>query len=137
MSGDGISVPGYKLQGIDVETSWDAGTGSIYLGADKTKEPLGTLTMGGVVKSSNGTWYVNLATLSKSDVRVGTAEVLHARSYSAEEVTGVLSVRLSNVVVGANFIRAEIRGTFDRVLLHPEDLPERVYVAGSFTAMHN
>lgn len=128
------------LDGDSVSTSWAADTGAIFLGADENNQPLGTLTMtvGPVYTHPNGLRTVNVlsAVLSKSDVRVGTAEELNAMTYnliSAPDANHIFSVE-----IGTNYIRGNMSTVlFERVLFYPEDVPDIATVSGEFVAINN
>lgn len=120
------------LVGDNVESSqWIPEDGWVYLSADEFNEPLGTLTMSIGWKTEEEAYpeyYVASALLSKSDLKVGTAEELNARLYEMTEGT------ITYAEFGANFIRGHLSLKMERVLNWPDDEPETVIVNGSFTA---
>lgn len=140
MDGEGVVAGGLVFQGaLGVDTEWDRGQGLVYLGTDDNNEPICTLTMY-VSEGAPGRYFATSAVFSKSDVRVGTADVINARTYRAvpglrEGDAQTVAVQLEKVEVGANFIKASIRGEFERVRVYPTDAPERIGFRGTFTAV--
>lgn len=129
-----------KLVGKNVTTSWSENDGWIYLGADENNEPLGTLTMEISIPSSKSEPIkVVSAIQSKTDVRVGTADVLNARSYKimdpTEDFPNVVA-EITDWEIGTNYIKGSLHIDMERVLNYSTDLPEYVTVTGSFTAVN-
>ena len=121
------------LDGVDVDASWDSDAQAVYLGTDDTFEPLGTLTMDLEFNPSGPHHWVREATLSTTDVRVGTAAELNARLYTLKGLG-----EFSTTAWTRDYIVADtIHMSRERVLVWPNDSPEDVEVTGFFTALRN
>ena len=131
ISGDHTSM----IVGDNITSTWSPADGLVYLGTDKDKkdEPIGTLTMtiGPKISDELNEHLVLTATLSKTDRAVGTADQLNARLFTLVEGT------ITNVEIGANYIKASLGLKMERVLTYSWDEPESVDVIGTFTALSN
>ena len=120
------------IRGDDISSNWTPQDGLVYLGTDKykTEDPIGTLTMtiGSQISQDLNEHAVLTATLSKTDRAMGTADQLNARLYELVEGT------ITEVEIGANYIKGSLGLKMERVLIYTWDEPESVNVIGTFTA---
>ena len=118
----------YKLEliGENIDLRWDPNVHTIYLGTDENNEPLGTLTM--IVESNleaNKFCILTSASLSKTDVRVGTAGEFNAKLYKTESEQVFYVIELNQDL---------IHGELDDVLMKDVKTGELVIVNGWFIA---
>lgn len=123
-------------------TNWNPDEGRIYLGTEENEalnDPIGTLTMTIDRIEDSGeslTARVLTSALSKTDVREGTSAELNAKVYEQDYGDGSMpgSSYVFNVLVGRNFIGANLLLRMRRIQVNPGDEPEQVTVRGWFKA---
>jgi hypothetical protein len=112
--------------GDKVSTNWMPDAASIYLGPDEVNEPLLSLVM--QIELHEMRIDVTQATLTTSNVKVGTGPEIDGRSY---EGTGVIHT----FTIGRNYITGSLELDMERLLFWPEDQPESIRVEGIFLAV--
>lgn len=122
------------LIALEVSTNWDAESGAIWMSTDDIldDQPIGTVTMQIVVDFTRDTALIFPGGLvSKTDRRIGTAMELNPRTF--EIVRG----SLRNIVVGGNYISAEILDCdLVQVFVPSGQTPETASLTGTFTAVN-
>jgi hypothetical protein len=145
-----------RLVGKHVDTQWIPEDGWIFMNTDEvdTLNPIGTITLqlgafddasphsypyivdslGNPFVFESNEWEVNVASVSKTEIRKGTAAQLDAKLFESKAFGG----SIYHVELGANFIRGYLFIRMDRVKTNPNDpnfVEEVVLVSGEFTAM--
>lgn len=127
----------------DIDGNWIQELGLIYLGADDVHEPLGTLTLTIDTPEVGKHGYqarILSATLSTTDVRVGTAAELNARLYELIPDTFTTEPNCSPafpnhiriLALSDEQIQAYISLFMERVIVNPETPAETIKVCGHF-----
>ncbi|MDH3207556.1 MAG: hypothetical protein OEO79_13225 [Gemmatimonadota bacterium] len=120
------------LIGIDVDASWDYDAGTLWLGTDDLAEPLGTLTLTISEHVADGLAVgIENATLSMTDVRVGTALEINGRLYQQQGKGGGLWEAITREYIVVH----DLEIPMVRILINPGDLPEAVKLKGNFQAL--
>ncbi len=115
-----------ELIGENIDSRWDPYGHTIYLGTDDNNEPLGSLIM--TVDSNlavNKFCIIASASLSKTDVRVGTAGEFNARLYYIEPEQEFFVIELNQDL---------IHGELNDVSMKDANTGEFVKVNGWFIA---
>jgi len=123
------------LVGTDVDTNWDPDRGLIWLGTDDKLDgkPIGTVTAFVSVDYSNQNKSVEVHdfSISKTDVRKGTADELNARLFRGTSFVE----KWHQIEIGKNYIKAYFYLTnLERVIANTGQEPEQADVFGVFVA---
>ncbi len=132
----------YEIKSDNAKTNWDADAGYIFCNTDDKNEPLGTLTLTISSVNPDGNAIILDAIVSKTDVRVGTAEELNARTFlitprdtdPEADYTGSNGF-ITDAEIGSNYIKANFTMQMYRQIFWPDQEPESVKVSGTFTAV--
>lgn len=109
-----------------VKAKWNHDIGTIVLGPEDEGEPL-ALLMISIDMSGN----VISATLSTTDVRVGTGDELNGKLYQLTDL--LVGMRIKGNT--PTYIQVDgFEFSMDRQIMNQNDVPESIVVTGSFTA---
>lgn len=122
------------LKGEHVDAKWGREFGIAWLGTDEVHEPIGTLTLNLVPETNSQAYWFSSATLSTTDVKVGTAAELNARLYKLKE--GSISFCIPYVINDDYLLCDTFSIQMERVIVHQGDEPEDVLVTGKFNIVN-
>lgn len=115
-----------------VDTNWDENASFIFLSTDDLLEtaPIGTVTISIVADLERDTALIVPGGLvSKTDMRIGTADQLNARTFE------IIKGSIRNITVGSNFISGEIlQCNLLQTFIPDGQTPELATLSGTFTA---
>lgn len=129
-----------NLNGVHVDTNWDADAGFIFLNTDACSEgPIGTVTLviGDIVENENGPFAtLTSALVSKTDVRVGTSAELNPVLWEAMAPAGAElgSGQVDIIDLGSDFIEGYFFSEVESVPVLPDDPIDMATVQGQFLA---
>lgn len=116
------------------ETVWSPDIGTVVLGPEDHVGPQVQLILAIEGVRAEGTRAdVTSATMSMTNMRVGTADQLKAKAFTRLQAADCNI--LSDVEIGANYIRATFCIAMERIIVNPGDRAEQRLLQGSFTAV--
>lgn len=122
----------FTLKGDSFDANWSHDQLTVWLGTDEVNQPLGTFTA--VIQPlENIPYAVKTATLSKTDVKVGTADQLNARLYGSSNEVGTFNVAY---VTDQIIVVESMSIPMERVITNQTQVAEDVLVTGKFTIVN-
>lgn len=119
---------------VGIETVWSPDIGTVVLGPEDHDGPQVQLILAIEGVRPEGTRAdVVSATMSMTSKRVGTADQLRAKAFTRLQAADCNI--LSDVEIGANYLRATFCIAMERIIVNPGDRAEQRLLQGSFTAV--
>lgn len=115
-----------------VKTEWNLSSGIAVLGPEDEGEPLGRLELVIGATNDDSKVAIDVATLSTTDVRVGTGEELNAKLYA---LSGTFECPVTSINSAHITIPQICFIEMDRVIVNQNDVAEHIIVGIGFTAV--